>query len=113
MSLSLRMFLIVGALLALFFVLRKIRKSQMKTSDAIFWFFFALCLVVLAVFPQIALWCSAVLSVESPANFIFLCIVAILLIKEFTASLEIAKLKAKLSQIAQEEALRENAAEKE
>ncbi len=108
MPFMLRAVLIVAALLTLFFVLRKIRGSQMKTTDGIFWFFFVLCLLLLAVFPQIAYWCSGLLGIESPANFIFLAIVAILLIKEFAASLEIAKLKAKLSQIAQEEALREN-----
>ncbi len=108
MALSLRVFLIVAALLTLVFVLRKIRKSQIKTADAIFWFFFVLCLAVLAVFPQIAFWCADLLGVESPANFIFLCIVAILLMKEFSASLEIAKLKAKLSQLVQDEALSEN-----
>lgn len=105
MSLSLRIFLIVAAVLTLAFVLRKIRKSQIRTSDAIFWFFFVLCLVVLAVFPDIAFWCSDVLGVESPANFIFLAIVAILLIKEFSASVEIAKLKVKLMQLTEDEAL--------
>lgn len=108
MSFNLRVFLIAAALLTLFFVLRKIRRSQLKTSDGIFWFFLVLCLVVVAVFPQIIYALSALLGIESPANFVFLAIVAVLLIKEFSASLEIARLKAKLSQLVQDEALRDN-----
>lgn len=109
MPFNLRIALIIAALLTLVFVLRKIRKSQIRTADGIFWFFLVLCLVVLAVFPSIAFWCSGLLGVESPANFIFLVIVAILLIKEFAASVEIAKLKVKLSQLTQDEALERNA----
>lgn len=112
MSFNLRVFLIVAALLTLVFVLRKIRKSQIRTADGIFWFFLVLCLVVLAVFPSIAFWFSGLLGVESPANFIFLAIVAILLIKEFAASVEIAKLKVKLSHLTQSVALNEQKAEK-
>lgn len=108
MSFNLRVFLIVAALLALIFVLYKIRKSQIRTADGIFWFFLVLCLVMLAVFPNIAFWCSALLGIESPANFVFLVIVAILLIKEFAASVEVAKLKVKLSQLAQDKALERN-----
>lgn len=105
MPLSLRIFLIVAALLTLVFVLRKIRRSQMRTSDAVFWFFFMLCLVVLAVFPVIAFWCSDLLGVESPANFVFMAIVAILFIKEFTTSVQVSKLNEKLSQLVEDEAL--------
>lgn len=110
MALQLRIFLIVAAVLTLAFVLRKIRKSQVKIADAVFWFFLVLLFIVLAVFPDIVYACAAALGVESPVNFVFLCIVAVLFIKEFTASLEIAKLKAKLSQLVQDEALNENEA---
>lgn len=107
MSLSLRIFLVAAAVLTLVFVLRKIRKSQIRTADAIFWFFLMLCLAILAVFPGIAFWCSNLLGVESPVNFVFLAIIAILLIKEFITSLEMVELKVKLTQLIQAEALSE------
>ncbi len=103
----LSLFLAVGAILALVFVLLKIRKSQIQTADAVFWFLLAAALVVMAIFPQIAFWCAGVLGIESPANFIFLCAVAILFIKVLLQSAEIAKLKGKLIQLAQETALRD------
>lgn len=100
-------FLIVGAVATLAFVGVNIRKSQIKTSDAVFWFVFVLCLLVLALFPQIAFALSDLLGFQSPSNFVFLVIVAILLIKEFTASVEIAKLKSKVTNLVQEVALTE------
>lgn len=108
MPFMLRVVLIIAAVLTLVWVLRKIRHSQMSIDDGIFWFFFVLFLLLMAIFPQIAYFFAGLLGIESTANFVFLAIVAILLIKEFFASLEIAKLKAKLSQLAQDEALNEN-----
>lgn len=97
--------LIVGALVTLFFVILKIRRSEIKTADAVFWFVFVFCLLLLAIFPQIAFALSGVLGVESPANLVFLVIVAILLVKEFSASVEIAKLRDKVTYLVQEIAL--------
>ena len=100
--------LVVGAALKLAFVILKVRKSEIKTSDTVFWFLFVACLLVLAVFPQIAYWLADVFDVQSPSNLVFLVIVAILLIREFTASVEIAKLRSKVTYLVQEIALMEN-----
>ena len=84
----LTLLLVAGAALTLAFVILKVRKSEIKTSDTVFWFLFVACLLLLAIFPQIAYWLADVFDVQSPANLVFLVIVAILLIKEFTASVE-------------------------
>lgn len=107
MPVTLSVFLVFGAVLALAFVLYKIRKGQVQTADAVFWFLLAAILVLLAVFPQIAFWCADALGIESPANFIFLCMVGVLFAKLLLQSVEIARLKAKLTQLVQEVALRE------
>ena len=104
----LTLLLVAGAALTLAFVILKVRKSEIKTSDTVFWFLFVACLLLLAIFPQIAFW---VFDVQSPSNLVFLVIVAILLIKEFTASVEIAKLRSKVTYLVQEIALMENEGE--
>ena len=101
----LTLLLVAGAALTLAFVILKVRKSEIKTSDTVFWFLFVACLLLLAIFPQIAYWLADVFDVQSPANLVFLVIVAILLIKEFTASVEIAKLRSKVTYLVQEIAL--------
>ncbi|WP_165062555.1 DUF2304 domain-containing protein [Adlercreutzia sp. ZJ154] len=97
--------LILGAVLTLCYMLRKIRKSQLQTSDAIFWFVFAVCLVIIAIFPQIVFFLSDLLGIQSPSNFVFLCVVAVLLLREFIQTAEIARLKEKMAQLAQTDAL--------
>lgn len=99
--------LIVGAILILCYMLRQIRKSQIQTSDALFWFVLAVCLVVIAIFPQIIFFFSDLLGIQSPANFVFLCVVGVLLIREFSQMTKISQLHNQVAQLAQSEALRD------
>ena len=108
MSILLRVFLIVCALLVLAFMIRRIKKADIHARDTIFWFVFAACFVVIAVFPQIAYFLSSLLGIESPANFIFLFIIAVLFIREFISMTEIAKLREKITILTQDIALNEH-----
>lgn len=105
MQIGLRILLIVGAICMLIFVLNKIRKSQLQTDDAVFWFVFAGCLVIVSVFPQIIYWLCALIGIESPANLVFLLVFAILIIRLLTTSVETARLKSKLDRLTQSVAL--------
>ncbi|WP_418253286.1 DUF2304 domain-containing protein [Gordonibacter urolithinfaciens] len=107
MNAFLRIFLVIIAFVMLVFVLRKIKKSEMQSDDSVFWFLFAASFVLLAVFPQIAFFFANLLGIESPANFIFLYAIGILLIKVFSLSTKIAHLRLKLNALVQEIALRE------
>lgn len=107
MNAFLRIFLVIIAFVTLVFVLRKIKKSEMQSDDSVFWFLFAASFVLLAVFPQIAFFFANLLGIESPANFIFLYAIGILLIKVFSLSTKIAHLRLKLNALVQEIALRE------
>lgn len=105
MSLVFRIALVAGALLVFAFVLRKIRRSEIKIADSTFWFLFAFSFVLLAVFPQIAFFFSGVLKIESPANFVYLYVIAVLILHNFFVTVELSKLRAKLTSLIQEEAL--------
>lgn len=107
MTLYLRIFLVIGALAVLVIMLRKIRKSEIQVSDSIFWFFFAGSFVLLAMFPQIAFFFSEILGFESPANFVFLYVIAVLIMREFSLTVKVARLRLKVTALAQEVALRE------
>lgn len=105
MSLTLRALLIVGSILAFLFILRKIRKCQLEISDSIFWFFFAGMLIVVAVFPQLVIYPSEWIGIDSPANLLFLAIIFIVLIKQFAMTIQNGNLKSKICALAQSEAL--------
>lgn len=113
MSVSLRILLIVAAVITVIWILKKIRKSKVKMEDAIFWLVFSGTLLLLAVFPQISFWMSGLLGIESPANLVFLMIICLLIEKIFTLSIITSQLEEKVSILSAEIAIRSQAQEKE
>ena len=107
MSLALRVFLLICAFFVLVFVIRKIKKSEFEIMDAIFWLLFIIVLLLLAIFPGIAYALSNFLGFDSPSNFVFLCVIAILIIRVFSLNAKVAHLRAKTNSLIQEIALRE------
>lgn len=97
--------LIIGALCVFAFILRKIRNSEIKIADSTFWFLFAASLVLLAVFPQIASFFAGILDIEAPSNFVFLYVIAVLLIREFLTTVELSKLRSRIASLTQQSAL--------
>ena len=94
MTVLFKIALLAGAVCVLAFILRKIRRAEMKIS---------------ALLPPIAFFFSDVLGIESPANFVFLYVIAVLLVREFISTVEISKLRSRLTTLAQNEALRNGA----
>lgn len=108
MSVVLRVFLVLVAIAVLTVILRKLRKSEIQVIDSVFWFFFAASFVVLAVFPQIAFVCSGALGFESPSNFIFLYVIGVLMLREFSLTEKLARQRMKLNALVQEIAIKDN-----
>lgn len=108
MNSILRGALIICALLMLVFVTRKVRKSQFDTADSLFWLFLSGCLLIVAVFPGIAYFFSNLLGIQSPSNFVFLAVIGLLMIREFTIQAQLSQLRRKTATLAQEIALRES-----
>ena len=107
MSLLFRSLLFLISAGALVFVLRKIRNAQMQIEGAVFWILFMLGLVVISVFPGAMIQLAGLLGVESPANFVFLCIIFLLLLKLFHLSIQISKMQYQIRQLTQAQALAE------
>lgn len=108
MNSILRGALIIFALLMLVFVTRKVRKSQFDTADSLFWLFLSGCLLIVAIFPGIAYFFSNLLGIQSPSNFVFLAVIGLLMIREFTIQAQLSQLRRKTATLAQEIALRES-----
>ena len=105
MSLALRVVLIAVSVLVTVFVLFKIRKAQLNIDDSLYWIFFAFFLVLLSLFPGIAIWASELLGILSPANFVFLFIIFVVLIKLFDLSIDLSVQKHRLNHLVQKLAL--------
>ncbi|MBO4308850.1 MAG: DUF2304 domain-containing protein [Clostridia bacterium] len=101
MSVVLRVVLIVVSVIVVFFAMRKIRKAQLNIDDSIFWILFSLILLVVSIFPQIAIWAAGLLGIESPANFVFLFMIFVVLVKLFQLAIDLSVLKHRLNRLAQ------------
>lgn len=112
MSDTLRILLLVAAVMTAVWILYKIRKLKVKMEDAIFWVIFAGILCVLGMFPQVTYWLTHKIGILSPANLIFLVVIFLLVEKVFTLSIIVSQLEEKISVLSAEVAVRSHAAEK-
>ena len=108
MSIYLRLLLFVVSTGTLFFVVKKIRNSQAQIDSIVFWVLFMLVMLASSIFPGLVVYVSNLVGIDSPANFVFLCIIFLLLIKVFNLSLQISKLQYQIQQLAQIIALKES-----
>ncbi|MBR3348585.1 MAG: DUF2304 domain-containing protein [Solobacterium sp.] len=111
MSIAFRILLIVAAVWAFLFVITEVRKAKLLISDSLPWFFFMAIFVVLALFPQIAIFCASLLGIQSPVNLVYLFIIGILIIRTFKLTLKVSQLDTKIRELAQRSAIERTDAE--
>lgn len=102
---SLRILLLACAVLVFVFVLRKLKKSQMQVLDSLFWLLFSVSFVILGVFPQVAMWLSSLFGFMSASNFVFLYVIAVLVVRDFCNSLRLSRQEERLNSLVQAVAL--------
>ncbi|MEE1228000.1 MAG: DUF2304 domain-containing protein [Lachnospiraceae bacterium] len=112
MSFTLRVILLIASVGSAVWILHKIRKLKVKMEDAIFWMFFAAILFIMGMFPELTYWLTGKVGMMSPANLIFLIIIALLLEKVFTLSIITSQLEEKLNILSAEIAIRDHSAER-
>ena len=101
MGVELRILLIIASVIMVSAVVLKIRKSKFQIHDGLFWFLLSLVFLFLSIFPNVAMRLSEMIGIESPANLVFLCIITLLLIKNFMMSLKISLLEYNLMKLTQ------------
>jgi len=101
MTITLQLMLVLVCIFTVFYAIRKIRKSQLQIGDSIFWIFFVAVLFFLSLFPGVGVHAANLLGIESAANFIFLCIIFLLLLKLFSMSIHISHLENKVVELIQ------------
>lgn len=102
-----RIVLIVASLLTLAGIVRKVRNAKVDIENSIFWIGFSALLLILSIFPKIAEVIADLLGIYSTVNFIFLFVIFVLLIHQFTNSIRISQLENRVKELTQEIAVRE------
>jgi len=113
MTLVLRILLLIGALFAMGIVINSVRKSKIRISDSVYWVVSAGILVLFALIPQLAYFFSGLFGFMSPANFVLMLVIVMILIRLFHQSCAISKLTYKVEQLSSELALRDKDARDE
>ncbi|MBQ8646991.1 MAG: DUF2304 domain-containing protein [Oscillospiraceae bacterium] len=106
-GIPLRVLLLVGSLCTAVFILRRIRQAKVQIEDSIFWLFFSAFLLLLSIFPELASWAARMLQFEAPINLVYLLIIFVLLVHQFSMMVRISQLDFKLRTLAQKVALNE------
>ena len=101
MSIFIRILLVVGAIVLLAFMLRKIRLAKLKIEYTVFW----IILVIMGVFPQIMSAISEFLGFKSTVNMVYLIVIFVLIVKLFYNTIQISALENKVDSLAQQIAI--------
>ena len=102
-----RILLIGSALIAFFYIVFEIRKSNLTIRDSIFWVLFSIFLVLMAIFPDLFMAISKAAGITSPANFIYLVIIGIMIVRIYRMSVTISTLNTKIKELTQSLAIQE------
>lgn len=102
-----RVVLVVVSIGTLATVLKRIQKSKLTIEDSIFWILLAMMFVIFALFPIVPDTLARLLGIYSTANFLFLFMIFILLMRMFSMSMRISTLEDKIRKLVQELALRD------
>lgn len=97
--------MIAASMTTAIFVIRKIKKSQFKIGDTLYWLFFCLFLLAMSIFPKAIFSISDLIGFESPSNFIFVAIIFLLLVKIFLLDARVSKNEEKLMKLSQKYAI--------
>lgn len=104
----LRVFLIATSIIACIYIIKKIRKSQMKIESAISWVFSSFLLLIISIFPQIVIWFAGLLKIQAPTNLVYLIVLIITLATVFSLSIKVSQLEYKISILTEELAIMKN-----
>lgn len=94
------------------YVLRKIRKSQLQIEHSIFWVGLSVIFIIFSIFPQSVYFLTNICGMVAPVNFLFLAMIFLLLIKIFTMSIRMGQMEEKIKNLAQQIAIRNNEVDK-
>ena len=106
MSIGIRTILICISFMTMGYMINKIRQSELEIEYSLFWIAFSLLLIFMSVFPYTVYWLTDIIGLQSPINLVYLGIIFILLLKNFSTTLQISKLENRLKTLVQEIALR-------
>lgn len=107
MTTVLRIILILASLMTFSYIIMNIRKAKVRLDAVFFWILFGILLILISIFPEIAIIGSRLVGFYAPINFILVTIIFLLLYKVFTLTMRVSTLQQKMEDLVQKLALKE------
>jgi len=104
-SFKLQIILVLGTMLFMGFVVLLLRKEKIELTYTLLWFFFGVVLIILSLFPEVAVVLSYAMGIGLPVNAIFLIIMFLILLIVLSLTIIVSKLSQNNIRLAQEIAL--------
>ncbi len=80
MSATLRIALLIGILVYIFFIFVMLKKKNIDLKYSLIWFFSAFVLLILDAFPKLVEKCAGLLGIATASNFIYLVVLFFILL---------------------------------
>lgn len=107
-----QMLLIFVMILYFLFIYHLLKKKRLILKYALTWLFMGVVLMAMALFPGIIRWGAAILGIYSEVNFLFLSIMACILVIEMSLTVIVSKVSMANRRLTQKLALLENRIDK-
>lgn len=107
MPIILRIVLIASAIVMFCYMIKKVKRNKVQIEHIVFWIVISIALIIISLIPQIVYFFADLLQIQSPANLILSFIIFLLIIKQFLMTIEISQLEAKMKELVEELALKD------
>lgn len=101
MDLRLNFVFIFASIVTFVFVMYQIRKQGLNIGDAIVWILWSVALMIVSIFPGLAVRLGSLLGFISTSNFVFSVFIFFIYIVVFWQMVEISRLKEKQKELIQ------------
>ena len=105
MNIRIQILIVVITLLAMFYVINKIRNKGIELKYSLVWL--ALGIIIFTCFPKLTTWLAHVLGISQPMNMLFFAGFCFMLPIIFSLSVSVSRLSNKVKRLTQEMALLE------
>lgn len=99
MTLTLRILLIVSSLISFLLCVKKIKQAKLKVENSVVWLLGSILLILMSIFSVGVEWVSVKLGFEAPVNFVFVVIIAFLLIEVYLTNIKMTELNEKIKNL--------------
>lgn len=104
-SVQLQVILIIGCLFTYWYIIRKIKKSNVRIDDIIIWIIGLFILLIFSLFPNIPALLTQLIGVEAAVNTIFFIVIFFLFMMVFLLTVKVSQLQEKMKDLTHQLAL--------